>query len=281
MPDPARLIQTLTYAARYYRSTPHRRGRLVELRDADEVLVSGDLHGNLGNFQRILRLADLGNHPRRHLVLQEVIHGSGDSPSGVDRSHQLFDVVAALKCQFPLQVHLLPGNHEMAQFTDRPVIKGDRDLNRLFREGITVTYGAHADAVYEAYRELFFTLPLALRTRNRVYLSHSLPSATRLEAFDPALLESDDVPPEEWHPGGSLYALVWGRDTSPKTVEAFLARVGASLLITGHIPCEEGFTVPNEYQIILDSMAEPAAYCLFPARFTISHAELVKHVALL
>ena len=44
----------------------------------------------------------------------------------------------------------------------------------------------------------------------------------RIEAFDPALLERDEVSESEWLPGGSLYALVWGRDVSQANVEAFV-----------------------------------------------------------
>ena len=82
---------------------------------------------------------------------------------------------------------------------------------------------------------------------------HSLPSARRLDAFDPAVLERADSTTEDNAAGGSVHALVWGRDTKPETVAAFLRKVDADLLITGHIPCEQGFAVPNDQQLILDS----------------------------
>ncbi len=281
MPDPLRLLSMLSRSAQAHRQTLGRRGRLVELQDVDEVLVAGDLHGNLENFRRLLKVADLDNSPRRHLVLQEIIHGSSEYANGSDRSHQLFDVVAALKCQYPTRVHLLPGNHELAQFTDRVVMKNDRPLNLLFYQGIETAYGLHAHNVYAAYREVVFSLPLALRTPNRVFLSHSLPSSSRLEAFDPALLECDEVPESEWEPGGSLYALVWGRDVSQANAEAFLKKVDADLLITGHIPCEAGYDAPNDRQLILDSLGESAAYCLFPVDRPLTHQELLACIALL
>ncbi len=279
MPDPQRLLSTLSRSTRTHWETPGRRGRLVHLQDVDEVLVAGDLHGNLENFRRLLQRADLGTHPRRHLVLQEIIHGPGEYANGSDRSHQLFDVVAALKCQYPARVHLLPGNHEMAQFTDRLIAKNDRPLNLLFLQGVETAYGTRAREIYTAYGEVVASLPLALRTPNRVFLSHSLPSASQLEAFDPALLESDEVAESEWLPGGRFYALVWGRDVSQANAEAFLKIVDADLLITGHIPCEHGYDTPNDRQVILDSMGEPAAYCLFPTDRPLTHQELVACVA--
>ena len=104
MPDPDRLLHTLARAAAAFRATPGRTGRLVRLpADAADVLVGGDLHGHLGNFQALLKRADLARHPARHLVLQEVVHGPNRYPGGGDKSHQLLDLVAALKVQYPDQ----------------------------------------------------------------------------------------------------------------------------------------------------------------------------------
>src|SRR5262249_57169527 len=64
--------------------------------------------------------------------------------------------------------------------------------------------------------------------------------------------------------GGSVYALVWGRDTRPDTVSAFLARVDADWLVTGHIPCEAGFELPSERHLIVDSQGTPAACAPLP-----------------
>ena len=118
MPDPVRLLATIRQAIRACRPTPGRHGRLLRLEGAEEVLVSGDLHGNLENFRRLLSLADLGAHPGRHFVLQELIHGPFEYSTGGDKSHQLLDVAAALKSQYPERVHILPGNHELAQWTE-------------------------------------------------------------------------------------------------------------------------------------------------------------------
>jgi hypothetical protein len=78
-----------------------------------------------------------------------------------------------------------------------------------------------------------------------------------------------------------VYSMLWGRDVSQIHVEAFLAKVDANWLITGHIPSEQGFAVPNDRQIILDSIGSPAGYCLFPAGPPLTHAELVQRVKIL
>jgi hypothetical protein len=261
-------LTTLRRAVAAFRETPGRQGRLIHLQEVDDVLVGGDMHGNLDNFRKLLALADLARQPSRHLVLQEVVHGPFRYPGGGDKSHQLLDLVCALKCQYPRQVHFLAGNHELAQLTDRSVSKMgqlDSDQNELFREGVRSAYGNRADEVYAVYLELIAAAPLALRTEGRTWISHSLPSGGMLSEFDPAALLHDPTSDADLCPGGSLYALVWGRDLREETVLNFLRKVDADVLITGHIPCENGFARPSPCHVILDSQGSPAGYCLVPA----------------
>jgi hypothetical protein len=274
MPDPIKLLTTLHRAAEAFRTTPGRSGRVIALVEAADVLVVGDLHGHLGNFQAALRLADLSRHPRRHLVLQELIHGQQRYPTGGEKSHQLLDLTAALKVQYPERVHFIPGNHELAQATGRAVAKDDIDYNAVFLEGIQTAYGEQADAIYGAYLEMIAAAPLVVRTPNRVFVSHSLPSALKLPRFhyEDLLRESQ---PTDLESSGSAYAISWGRDTRGEHVEEFLRLVDADFLVTGHIPCEGGIWAPNDRQVVLDAMQSPGGYCLFPADRTLTHAELV------
>lgn len=276
MPDPDRLLKTIKAAVQHFRATPGRRGRVVHLQGATEVIVGGDMHGHVENFRALLEKAQLRDRPGRHFVVQELVHGTRDYPGGGDKSHQLLDLLCALKCQFPRQVHMLLGNHELAQWQGHQISKGDRDPLQLFNQGVVTAYGGRAWDVLLAYMELFAVLPLAVRTPNRVFLSHSLPSARKLDTFDPAVLEQDTHTDADLRSGGSVHSLVWGRDTRPETAEAFLKKVDADLLISGHIPNEPGWEAPNGRQIVLDSMRTPAGYCLFPVDRPLTHAELVQ-----
>lgn len=276
MPAPDRMLTHLRQAMALVRATPGRRGHVVDLQTCTEVLVAGDLHGHVANFQTLLTAADLANHPTRHFVMQEVIHGKHRYPSGGDKSHQLVDLFAALKGQFPKQVHYLPGNHEMAQWTGRKVLKADEDLNALFEEGVRAAYGPqHGPEIYQTYLTLFQVLPVALRAPNGVLVSHSLPSARVMALFDPSRLEVEAYGDADLQPGGTVHSLLWGRDTSPRTAEDFLRKMGCDLLVSGHIANDKGYDAPNDRQVIVDCAESPAGYILFPADRPLTHAELV------
>jgi hypothetical protein len=193
----------------------------------------------------------------------------------------MLDLLAALKCQFPARVHFLPGNHELSQWTNRRIGKGDEDLNDVFRQGVDTAYGQHGSAIYDAYIQLLIVAPLAVRTANRVFLSHSVPGAQQFITFDYAQLEQDEYLDEALVLGGTVHSLLWGRNATQEHVLAFLSRVDADWLITGHIPQERGFAVPNSRQLILDAQASPACYCLFPADRPLSQPELVSMIGTL
>jgi hypothetical protein len=267
MPDPQKVLATIHRATELFRSTPGRRGGLITLDDSvEEVMVVGDLHGNIPAFRQVLLTADLANKPARHLVLQELVHGNKFYPDDMgDKSHQLVDIVSALKCQFADRVHLILGNHELSELTGRPIAKAGQALNVLFRQGIETAYGKSADAIYAAYLKMFAALPLAVRTSNRVFLCHTIPDPLDLEEFDTTIFEAETWPSEAMSRHGAVYAITWGRNTEPGNVDRFAELVDADWFITGHQPCDEGFRQANHRQIIIDGTEPYPAYCLFPA----------------
>jgi len=276
MPDPQRLLNTLRQATIAFRNAPGLYGRYLELpSDTEDVLVAGDLHGNLINFKKLLDYADLARRPRRHFVVQEVIHGSALYEAGGDQSHRLVDLVAALKCLHPTRVHYLLGNHELSQWTDQAITKDGMELNQVFRLGVSTAYGENGERIYQAYCELFSALPVAIRLPNGVFLSHSVPGGKRLKDWQLTSLQKDAFSKEDFTLGGAVHALVWGRDVSPETTRRFLEKVKADLLVTGHLPCDEGYMVPNSQQLIVDSKDDAATAVLIPAQRPLSHADLL------
>ncbi len=253
MPDPLKVLASIKQATRIFREAPGRVGSQVLLDDVDEVVVVGDLHGNVPALQKILEYAQLDQNKKRHLVLQELIHGPRMYPNdGGDRSHQLVDIVCALKCQYARRVHVILGNHELSEITGRAIAKNGTPLNALYHIGVHTAYGQYSEEICAAYRELFKAFPLAVRTPNRVMMVHTIPDGYWLETFDPGIFQAGAWTDHEMARGGSVYAVTWGRDNSPETLDRFAGMVGTDWLITGHQPCDDGFQVPNHRQIIID-----------------------------
>lgn len=282
MTDLRKRLNTIRRATELTRATPGRAGGMITPERVEEIMVVGDLHGNLPAFTEVLRRAALDRHPGRHLILQELIHGklmyAGDRG---DRSHQLLDLFTALKCQYADRVHLILGNHELSELTGRVIVKDGETLNEKFRHGITTAYGAAAGEVFEAYQGLFAALPLAIRTANRVFVCHTLPDGDALDALDLDLLKADTWPAEAMVRHGTIYALTWGRDTAGETADRFAAMVDADWFITGHQPCDEGFRLANHRQIIIDGTDPFPAYCLFPTTKPMTIGSLLKCVRII
>ena len=284
MPDPKQLLALIQRAAILLRATPGRKGAIVHLDggQAEDVMVVGDLHGNLYGLRRILETAQLDQNPKRHLILQELVHGRKLYPNdGGDQSHQLVDFVVALKCKYPNRVHVILGNHELAEITGRVIGKAGMILNEIFRQGIDTAYGAMGADIYKAYIELFKAMPLAVRTPNRVCVCHTIPDGSDLEAFDLNILKSGIWTEASMQRGGAVYAMTWGRDSSPETADRFASMMEVDCFVNGHQPCPEtGFMQPNHRQLIIDGTTACPTYCLFPANDPITIDQLLENTRL-
>jgi hypothetical protein len=236
------------------RATRGRTGSLVQLGpdDADEVIVFGDLHGNRANFNKIVRHADLDGHPQRHLVLQEVVHGGPTYDGGGCMSHMLLEDVAKLKVKYPHRVHLLLSNHELSECTQTSLNKGGISQNQMFASGLETAYGPAAGRIAELYKRFILSLPLAIRLKNGVFISHTLPDKQSVKSFDPKVI-TRELTDADVMIGGSAHAMVWGREHDNEFVGKFAKLFKSNLLIHGHEPTPTGFQTPNDYQIILDA----------------------------
>jgi len=262
------------------RSARLRRGNVIVVteQDADDVMVTADLHGNRLNFERILDLADLDNHPRRHLVMQEVCHGGPTYPATTGcMSHLLLEDVADLTCRYPDRFHFILGNHELAELSDFPITKASRMLNLMFRCGLQEMYGQGADRVRKAHLDYLRSCPLAVRMDNGVFICHSAPEHVLDQGFDTSVLQRP-MTDADLAPHGPAFRLVWGRDFGEDNAAAFARLVHASVLIHGHEPCSSGVWVPNRYQIILDCCGDRAAYVVLPTGGQLTHVQVAQRV---
>lgn len=250
--DANAVCETLERAAATLLEAPNRHGSMVRLGDHGTFTLTGDLHDNPIHLQKIRRLARLGDDSDRHLLLHELIHGDR-LVNGLDLSYRVLCRVAELIVAFPGQVHPVLANHELSQLLGIGVSKGAGDSTRLFNDGLDFVFGDDADAVTAAIHAFFRAMPLAVRTANGLFCSHSLPSPEGMTRFDRAILERPLVDADYRSPGGSAYLMVWGRGQNEAQVEALAKSLGVELFVVGHAYSETGAHVVTPRMVVFNS----------------------------
>jgi len=252
MTDAAHAAEAFTTAARLNHEDPLLRGSQLVFPDYGQVVMTGDLHGHRRNLEKLKRFCDLKHAGARHVILHEIIHEEVASLEGQDNSHEVLLDAALWKCEFPDQVHFLLGNHDLAQLNRHEITKNGRVVTLDFESAVQDTYGEGSASVLEGINILLRSLPLAGRTPNRVFLSHSLPSPRDLPSFDPAVLDRAPTR-EDLVDRGSAHSLVWGRYHTESALDTLRTLLDVDWFVCGHQPQEIGFEVLHDRLVILAS----------------------------
>ena len=229
-----------------------RRGNVVHLPAEGHLIVTGDLHGHRRNFERIVTFADLANHPDRHVILQEIIHGGPEDPEGGCLSYRLLFDVVGYKVSFPDQVHIIMGNHDTAFIIDGEVMKDGKEMNRAMRAAMDREFPHTSSEVKLAVKQFLFSEPLAAKCENRIWMSHSLPSDYFGGKFDPGVLYRPLKITDLGRPG-SAYLLTWGRKHSEALLDSMAKLLDTDIFVLGHQPQEQGWSRAGRNLIILAS----------------------------
>jgi hypothetical protein len=271
-------IDRMHRAAILARRDPKRRGNVIYLPPKGEVIITGDIHGCRPNFDRIVRFADLEHHPERHLVLHELEHGGPSDELGGCLSWTLIEDAAQLKVDFPQQVHILLANHDVAEILNIQLLKGSTNLTRKFADGLAHAYGPQAADVKQAYCDFFKSLPLAIRTPNRVWISHSTPHLDAVVDFDYKIFDRELTEPD-FTRESDLYSFLWGRNQNDMAAKIFAEHVDCDVLVVGHQPSQMGYKTPNSIHVILYSDNQLGRYLRLPLDKHVNHYGLTLTVA--
>lgn len=252
MTDSVQAAEIFSQAAELARNDPLLEGSLLVFPDYGQVVMTGDLHGHRRNFGKLQLYCALEHSGARHVILHEIIHEDVEALTARDESHQVFLDAARWKCEYPDQVHFLLSNHELAQIKKHEITKNGRVVTFAFEECVAHTYGPGSDKVLAAMYDFILSYALAGRTPNRILLSHSLPGARDLAAFDPTVF-SRKATAEDLVERGSAHALVWGRYQSETLLDELCKMLDVDFFICGHQPQEDGYGVLHDRLIILAS----------------------------
>jgi hypothetical protein len=245
-------IQLYRKGAEANQSDPYRQGNVIVLPEKGRVIVAGDLHGHRRHFEKIVNYADLENHPETHVIFQEIIHGGPEDNYGGCLSYRLLQDVIGYKLLYPGQVHILLGNHDTAVINEGTVMKNGRELNLAMQDAMKREYKEYFGPVHQAMVYYLLSQPLAVRTPNKIWISHSLPADPYVDTFDISIFERPYTVEDTQRPN-PVYLLTWGRRQSPQALQKMAQRLDVDLFVLGHQPQDEGWAIVGDNTIILAS----------------------------
>ncbi len=251
-PNADSVVETFSCATEENQVSPLREGQIINLPAEGDVWLAGDIHDHRRNFDKFVRAADLPN-PRRHIVLQELIHGDHYDAEGAEDSWQILHAAAALKCDYPHQVHFLMANHDLAQIHGEGIMKAGLSVCEAFNKGVKRDFKASRGTVQAAITEFLLSLPLAIKCPNGLFYCHSIPQEDQIATFDYGVFDRPLTGEDLRRRTGAVYQLIWGRHTKSDGAEAFAERVGAKILVTGHQPQDSGYTTNGDHHLIIAS----------------------------
>jgi hypothetical protein len=249
---PQTIIDLLNRGVEASNADRFRRGNLIYLPFDVQLIATGDIHGHRRNFERIVAFADLANNPDRHIVLQEIIHGGPKDAEGGCLSYKLLFDVVRYKLSFPDRVHIIMGNHDITFINDSQVMKNGEEMNRLMRLALEREFQEAGTGIKLAIRQFLFSQPLAVRSENRIWLSHSLPGDRFVDKFDQQVLNGP-LKNSNCEKPGSAYLLTWGRNISQQTLDKMARLFDVDIFILGHQPQQQGWSQAGKNLIIIAS----------------------------
>jgi len=264
---------------------PCRRGSIDVISAPGRLIATGDLHDNPMHLVKLVEAAEMGPDSTPgavgpHLTLHEIIHPP-TLVNGMDFSFRALARVAALKAAHPARVHVLLGNHELAQVLGTIIMKDGVKSVDVFNDGLDYAYGDRAREVADSIRNFVFSMPVGLLMEcsggQRILCTHSLPSAAAMARFDATILnrplEERDYEPLK----GSAYTMVWGRNHDAELLEDLVERWGVNMFIMGHEKADRGVRLVSPNLVILNSdhtsgvylpidLSDPPAFDEIPSR---------------
>jgi len=218
--------------------------KLIELHFKGKALIIIDLHGNFEDYGRYMEIWKEFKEKNNHLIL------TGDFIHSCEEYDGSLEIIKSLKRHFEQKknFHVLLGNHEWAQITNESVYKGGLNQTQEFINLVYEKYGDKADNKMESYINFFKNLAIAVKTDNKVLISHAGPSK-HLKSEDDIKYLSD----KDYSKNLVLYEMLWNRNVecTRNYLDPFLKYFHCNASLVGHTPVD-GVEL-NANQLVISS----------------------------
>ena len=220
--------------------------KLVELAKEGKAIVVTDLHGNFDDYKRYMDIWEKCKGNNIHFILTgDFIHAMGIKD---DRS---IDILESVKNKYENSenFHVLLGNHEWSTISSVSVYKGGLNQSQYFERLLQERFADCWRKKLEQYQNFFKKLPIAVKTDNKVFISHGGPPRN-IRSIDDVVNIAD----EGYLGNDKLSQILWNReeDFSENDLSIFLRAVGCNAMIVGHTPVD-GVKLLYDKQLIVSS----------------------------
>lgn len=231
--------------------------RVVTLPERGRLIVSTDLQGNVGDFERVEEIYERAcKHPEGAVLVitGDLVHGPELSPDEWPDylgsyyrgdSKRLLEKAKKLMERHPGRVHYLLGNHEHAHVGGPVVAKFFPDEARRLEDLL-------GPALTRSMKVWMRTWPfVAVAPKAGIVMLHAAPHAAIEAAADLDKLPLDgflDLTLADSAARATLAALLWARTTSSERAHSFLRAIlpGSKVAVYGHDVARAGYAIDRE-----------------------------------
>lgn len=219
----------------------------IEL-DRDDVIIVGDLHGDLDALETILSKSNFFDEYGSTIIFL------GDYGDRGKESVEVYHLILNLKVRYPDRIILLRGNHECLELPFAP-----HDLPTMLYE----KFGRKAELIYDRLKMLFKVLYHALILNDKYLILHGgVPVEIRsrddlidgLDTLEEILWNDPRDEIKGYIPSWRGYGYYFGRDITIKALNA----TSTDRIIRAHEPCN-GYKI-NHNGLVLTIFSCKAPY---------------------